>query len=241
MVTISATPNTGYNFSAWTGEVQNVADPIASTTTITVTNDATFTAKFDPKNYTVIAAPAGTNSHPTMKISAPSPGQTLATTDVRVTFATDNWSVGGKGDTHLHFHLDSNPDPLMFYNGSDNVVEFGTQSGPTPIATWIDSNTIQFNNLTDGYHTVRLYLATASHLSPGNSEAEITLALIVDASASNTQPTIHVQSPSAGATVGPDITIVYDTPNSTVSGKGGTHLSVQIDGNTDILNVYQWD
>ncbi|TPW02821.1 MAG: hypothetical protein FD129_3140, partial [bacterium] len=127
--------------------------------------------------------PASSTTVPRVAITAPAPGAGLTQTDVDVKFAATNWVVGGKGSAHIHFRLDGGSDHFMFYNGSDNVVEFNTAPGRTPKATWVDAGTIRFHGLTAGQHTVRTTLATAAHQLAGNPEADASVTFTVNAPA----------------------------------------------------------
>ena len=102
-------------------------------------------------------------------------------------FNTSNWNIGGKGDKHIHFHVEGIPglsfsDHLMFYNGDDKIVEFNFQNGKNPFASWVNKNTIRLNNLSNGKYKVRAHLATESHQPPGNKEADVIISFIVNVS-----------------------------------------------------------
>jgi len=117
---------------------------------------------------------------PKVAITAPANGTTLNIRNVEVSFSVENWTVGGKGGTHIHFHLDGSADHLMFYYSTDQMVEFNEAPGPTPIATWVNANTIRFNGLTPGMHSVRAHLATVDHKTLGNPEADVTIFFVVN-------------------------------------------------------------
>ncbi|GEM_PF-4837114 len=123
---------------------------------------------------------------PAALILGPTNGTTLHTSDVLVTFNTPNWTVGGKGGTHIHFHMSgvngyTSSDHFMFYNGTDNVVEFNSTPGPTIHATWATPNSLVFYNVPDGSHQLRAHLADQVHSSPSNPEATMTVTFTVDA------------------------------------------------------------
>ncbi|MFH1723574.1 MAG: LamG-like jellyroll fold domain-containing protein [Elusimicrobiota bacterium] len=96
-----------------------------------------------------------------------------------VDFETANWAVGGKGEAHIHFQLDDGAQRLMFYNGSDNVVELDEEPGATPLAAWIDADTIRINGLRNGSHAIRARLAGPDHTPEPNPEAEAVVGFIV--------------------------------------------------------------
>ena len=68
----------------------------------------------------------------------------------------------------------------MFYNGADNVVEFNLISGLTIYATWVNANTIRFNNIPVGTHTLNAYLADTIHAVLSNSEAQTNITFNVE-------------------------------------------------------------
>lgn len=122
---------------------------------------------------------------PTVQIVTPVNGSTVNESNILVNFDTSNWDVSGKGQTHIHFHIDNIPglsfsDHLMFYNAPDNLVELNTQSGTTSFATWINSNTLQINNVPEGNYNLRAHLSTTGHSPPGNPEADTTIQFFVD-------------------------------------------------------------
>ena len=131
------------------------------------------------------------SSLPTVRIVSPSSNGTVSTSDVIVEFAATNWTVGGKGQNHIHFHLDGSSDHFMFFNAPNNVVEFNMIPGPTPLATWIAPNKIKFNGLSDGPHTVRAHLATPAHTPPGNPEADVTISFTVQTTTVNSKQRVE--------------------------------------------------
>ena len=123
---------------------------------------------------------------PTIEILSPLNNSVIDVNNITIKFNWSNWIVDGKGNTHAHFHIDnvsglSFSDHLMFYNSPDNVVELNFLSGPTLYATWIDSHTIQINNVTNGVYKIRAHLADAFHSVPSNSEADVTINVNVSA------------------------------------------------------------
>ena len=122
---------------------------------------------------------------PLIEIISPDDNDVVTDDDVLVVFNTDNWDVKGKGESHIHFHIDNVPglsfnDHLMFYNGDDKIVELNLNSGETSFATWVNSNTIRINNVPDGEHTIRAHLATDEHAAPGNPEADTEISISVN-------------------------------------------------------------
>ncbi len=116
------------------------------------------------------------DSIPSIKIISPLNNAVLTNDDILVKFETTNWNVGGKGENHVHFHIDNLPglsfsEHLMFYNGNDKIVELNLEEGETIFASWIDENIVRLNKVPDGMHKIRAHLATVSHVPPGNPEA----------------------------------------------------------------------
>ena len=50
VVNLVATPDSGYEFANWTGNVDTMADPYAASTTITINNNYYIIARFDCSN-----------------------------------------------------------------------------------------------------------------------------------------------------------------------------------------------
>jgi len=46
-VELLATPDDGYSFQAWTGDIQDIADPNSASTNITINGDYSITAEFE--------------------------------------------------------------------------------------------------------------------------------------------------------------------------------------------------
>src|SRR3989338_8237239 len=122
---------------------------------------------------------------PSIKILSPLNNSVITTEDVTVTFQAMNWNVGGKGETHVHFHIDNIPglsfsDHLMFYNGNNKIVELNLEPGTTVFATWINENTIRLNNVPDGTHRIRAHLAKVDHSLPVNPEADTEIVININ-------------------------------------------------------------
>jgi cysteine-rich repeat protein len=127
---------------------------------------------------------------PTVQILSPLDSEDIVlpvgvnSTNVTVVFNTASFSVGGKGSSHAHFQLTSVPDysstdDFMFYNSPDNIVEMNLITGVTVYATWIDANTLRFNNVPIGQHNLTASLVDSSHVLLGNAEAQTTISFTV--------------------------------------------------------------
>ena len=91
-VDITATPNPGYEFDSWTGEV---ADPNSASTTVTMGADKTVTANFEPLEYTLTVNVVGEGT-----VSVPTGRPTTTETQVLLTAtpAVGHVFAGWSGD-----------------------------------------------------------------------------------------------------------------------------------------------
>ncbi|MBI3943225.1 MAG: Ig-like domain-containing protein [Chloroflexi bacterium] len=129
---------------------------------------------------------------PTVSILQPIPGASQTTRDVLVKFSTSDHAVGSIGTPHIHFHLDGDPIPFMFFNG-DQPGLFGNRTvffdfDPTSRANWISQDTLRFNGLAPGTHTLEAYLVDGSHNRLANPEAGMMLNFNVDVTLDDATP-----------------------------------------------------
>ena len=146
-----------------------------------------FTVKPMETNFLIVELSEMVSDIPSLSILSPQNNSIINSSNIFVMFNTSNWNIGGKGDKHIHFHVEGIPglsfsDHLMFYNGDDKIVEFNFQNGKNPFASWVNKNTIRLNNLSNGKYKVRAHLATESHQPPGNKEADVIISFIVNVS-----------------------------------------------------------
>ncbi|MBI4173652.1 MAG: VWA domain-containing protein, partial [Candidatus Aenigmarchaeota archaeon] len=125
---------------------------------------------------------------PTLQVLGPADGSEHATGNVTFEFFTTDYAIGGKAEGHLHFALDDDPVPYMFYSGPDMVVERGFAA--TERATWAADNAFTLLNLAPGNHSILLFLATGEHFALDNPESKVQLNFIVDAQAGNSSGTL---------------------------------------------------
>ncbi len=102
-------------------------------------------------------------------------------------FNVTGFNASGKGQSHVHFHVDGIPglnfsDNLMFYNSPNNVVELNNQLGQTNYATWVDSNTISIDNIPNGLHRVQAQLVDSNHNPLINPEATAEIEIFISSS-----------------------------------------------------------
>jgi len=96
VVDITATPNVGYVFDSWTGDV---ADPNSASTTVTMDANKTVTATFTAQNYglTMAVAPSGSGTT-TPAVGGPYSYGAGATVDITATanagYVFDSWAGG---------------------------------------------------------------------------------------------------------------------------------------------------
>jgi hypothetical protein len=165
-----------------------------------------------------------TEETPTVQLESPLPNEVLNTNNVTVMFSTLDWTVGGKGQTHIHFHLSNQTnftfdDHFMFYNAPNNIVEFNVVPGVTPFATWVNNNTLQFNNVPDGTYQLRAHLATAAHAPVTNSEADKAIQFTINSSLVITTPVEENNETNTTETVPVPVT---NTNSGSNSGGGGS-------------------
>ncbi len=134
---------------------------------------------------TTSTLPSSAPTVPKVTLSVPTNNSIVSSASFQVDFSTQDWSVNGKGSTHIHFHINNVPglsfsDHLMFYNGANNIIELNTNAGTTVFAAWVDQNTIQFNNVPNGAHTIRAHLANADHSVLSNPQADTFITITVD-------------------------------------------------------------
>ena len=126
------------------------------------------------------ALPPSSNS--TVTIVQPQPNATLPAGPVRLTFATDNFTIGLSGTTHLHFYIDNDPDPHEFFAGAGITENNGVlyQGAHTHFVHWKNRTSFELYALGTGSHLVRLVVADAAHMELGNTEATSEVSFTVD-------------------------------------------------------------
>ncbi len=150
-----------------------------------------------------------TNGTPTVAVNSPDDGATINTRDVEISFSTLDHVVGPIGTDHIHLHLDGDPLPYMMFNG-DDPAQFGQQAvlfdfDLTSRATWVDANTVRFNALSNGLHTVRIHLVDNQHNIYDNVEATTEFSFYVDVpsdTATVPQALVFVKEQTAGQSAG---------------------------------------
>jgi glucose/arabinose dehydrogenase len=162
--------NTQIRFPALAVGTHQVRLVLANTADADLTSaEATKTVVFS------VAVPSG--NPPTITITAPAQSATVPVGPVTVSFTTQFFTIGMPGQNHLHFYLDSDPVPYMFYNGppinSDNGVLYNGVH--THFVHWKSATSFDIFGLPSTTHTVRFVLADQNHNELANSEATKTL------------------------------------------------------------------
>jgi uncharacterized repeat protein (TIGR02543 family) len=62
-VTLSVTPDPGHTFAGWTGDISTVSDPLALSSTITMSDNFSISATFSAIEYTLITNTVGSYYH----------------------------------------------------------------------------------------------------------------------------------------------------------------------------------
>ena len=162
--------NTQINFSALSAVTHQVRLVLANTADADLTNaEATKTIVFS------VGAPSG--NPPTVTITSPAQNATVPVGPVTVSFTTQFFTIGTPGQNHLHFYLDTDITPYMFYNGAgidaDNGVLYNGVH--THFVHWKSVTSFDIFGLPSTTHTVRLVLADQNHNELANTEATNTL------------------------------------------------------------------
>lgn len=166
--------NTQIVFTALAVGTHQVKLVLANTADADLTNaEATKTIVFS------VGVPSG--NPPTVTITAPAHNVIVPVGPVTVSFTTQFFAIGIPGQNHLHFYLDADPTPYMFYNGTginaDNGVLYNGVH--THFVHWKSATSFDIFGLPSTAHTVRLVLADQSHIELPNTEAKKTLNFLV--------------------------------------------------------------
>src|SRR3989344_3841538 len=117
------------------------------------------------------------SASPGVSITIPINNQQYQQNSVDVTFTSLNFNIGSLGENHLHFYLDSDTTPYMFYNGITNNVQYN--SIPASNAQRLSSDSFRISALSETTHTLRLVLANSAHTELTNNEATDTVTFAI--------------------------------------------------------------
>ncbi len=174
-------PDTGQRNHIW---LLNLDPPEGTPTpTPSPTEDPNTPTPTIPPTPTISPTPTPIDA-PVVNLLSPLDGAELTANHVAVTFAASNHEIGPYGESHIQFYLDDNPEPFLFFNG-DDPTQFGQQTvhmgfQPAAQATWISSDTLRLNDLSNGPHTLTAQLVDALHHVPDNPGASQTITFIVN-------------------------------------------------------------
>jgi len=143
---------------------------LANASDVELTNpEATKTIAFS------VAVPSG--NPPTVTITSPLQNASVSVGPVTVSFTTQFFTIGVPGQSHLHFYLDADTTPYMFYSGpsinADNGVIYNGIH--THFVHWKSATSFDVFGLPSTAHTVRVVLADQNHNELANTEARKTL------------------------------------------------------------------
>jgi glucose/arabinose dehydrogenase len=157
--------NTQIHFPALAVGTHQVRLVLANTADADLTGEATKTIVFS------VAVPSG--NPPTVTITAPTQNAIVPVGPVTVSFTTQFFTIGTQGQTHLHFYLDNDPAPYMFYNGAGINADTGVlyNGVHTHFVHWKSATSFDIFGLSSALHQVRFVLADQNHNELANSEA----------------------------------------------------------------------
>ncbi len=162
--------NTQIQFTALPVGTHQVRLVLANVSDVELTNpEATKTIAFS------VAVSSG--SPPTVAITSPAQNASVPVGPVTVSFTTQFFTIGVPGQNHLHFYLDADTTPYMFYNGAgindDNGVLYNGVH--THFVHWKSATSFDIFGLPSSSHSVRVVLADPNHSELANTEATKTL------------------------------------------------------------------
>lgn len=170
--------------------------------------------------------PATNPNTPTVTIQSPAEGATVPSGQVTVAFATQGFTIGPQGEKHLHFYLDNDPTPYMFYNGTgineDNGVEYN--GGHTHFVHWKSADSFDIFGLPSGSHSIKLVLSDSNHIELTDPEAKKTLNFTV------------AQPPSGNLSLTPMLTNLNFPTAIAQAGDGRIFFNERLTGRTRIIN-----
>lgn len=164
---------------------------------------------------------------PTVIITSPAQNAALPAGPVTSSFTVQNFTIGGMGESHLQFHLDDDPIPYDFLNGTTNQVHYA--GAPAANVEWQNSNGMRLANLANGAHQIQFTLVDAAGAELTNPEA-MTLLVFSVVVPPNSFPTIGIVSPSPGATFPPGlVAFSLVTANFSIGLQGQPHIHFFLD------------
>jgi hypothetical protein len=102
-------------------------------------------------------------------ITSPAQNAALPAGPVTSSFTVQNFTIGGMGESHLQFHVNDDPIPYDFLNGTTNQVHYA--GAPAANVEWQNSNGMRLANLANGAHQIQFTLVDAAGAELTNPEA----------------------------------------------------------------------
>ena len=165
---------------------------------------------------------------PGISINNPPNGASLPDGPVSIVFSFQNVSIGGRGEPHLHFYVDDDPN---FHEFFQTEVLY---QGSNPVAEWQSSASIRLPALSTGSHQIRFVLTDSSDLELTNSQAQVVLFFGVNGPP--VMPSIVITSPASGAQLTPGpVLVTFDIQNSPVTTSTQPRMHFYVDGNNSVL------
>lgn len=128
-----------------------------------------------------VTPPPVTGNPAIVTLASPAQNATVPVGPVTVSFATQFFTIGTPGQTHLRFYLDSDPVPYRFYNGAGindgNGVLYNNVH--THFVHWKSGTSFDIFGLSSASNTVRVILADQNNNELTNAEATKTLTFSV--------------------------------------------------------------
>lgn len=164
---------------------------------------------------------------PTVTTVSPAQNAALPAGPVTASFTVQNFNIGGVGEPHVQFHLDGDPNPYDFLNGTTNEVHY---SGvPAADVEWLNSTGMRLTNLGSGAHQIQFKLIDANGVELANPQS-MTLLVFSVAVPPSSPPTISVISPSPGTTFPPGpVAVSLLTANFSIGLQGQPHIHFFLD------------
>lgn len=158
---------------------------------------------------------------PAVTIVSPAQNATLPPGPTTVSFTVQNFTIGGVGEPHLRFHVDNDPIPYDFLNGTTNQVHY---SGvPAANVERENSTGMRLTNLAIGAHQIHFKLVDKTGADLTNPQS-MTLLVFSVGVPSNSPSTISV-SPFPGATFPPGaVAVSLVTANFSIGLQGQPHI-----------------
>ncbi len=168
---------------------------------------------------------------PGISINNPQNGASLPNGPVSIVFSFQNFSIGGRGELHLHFYVDEDPTVYEFFQ-REVLYE-----GSNPVAEWQNSASIQLPALSTGSHQIRFVLTDSSDLELTNSQAQVVLFFGVGGPP--VMPSIVITGPASGTQLPPGpVLVTFNIQNSLISNSTQPRMHFFVDNDPTVHKFY---